>query len=75
MENKTTTNVNLNLDDNWEPNEEAYQQFKTQVKALEDEIKGIDSILNTLYDDISMWKERKSELLEEKSNLRVEEFI
>lgn len=66
---------NLNLDDNWEPNEEAYQQFKTQVKELEDEIEGIDSILNTLYDDISMWKARKAELLEEKSNLKVEDFI
>ncbi len=65
----------LNLNDNWEPNEEAYQQFNSQVKELEDEIKGIDSTLNTLYDDISMWKERKAELLEEKSNLKVEEFI
>ncbi len=65
----------LNLDDNWEPNEDAYQQFNIQVKELEDEIEGIDSILNNLYDDISMWKERKAELLEEKSNLKVEEFI
>lgn len=65
----------LNLDDNWEPNEEAYLQFNAQLGELEGEIKGIDSILNTLYDDISMWKARRSELVEEKSNLNVEDFI
>ncbi len=75
MESKTTTNVNLNLDDNWEPNEDAYQSWLAKFTELGKEVEGIDSIINSLYDDISMWKERKSELLEEKSNLKVEDFI
>ncbi|CAH9013363.1 hypothetical protein VP424E501_P0092 [Vibrio phage 424E50-1] len=75
MSNKLKTGENLNLDDNWEPNEDAYKQFKDQIEILEDEVEAVDSIISVLYDDISMWKERKAELLEVKSNLKVEEFI